>query len=220
MAQGTRWRATIRRQSHKTFNDVPQAFKLLYESAAKFFPTSWEPQWKHSRKHRRADSAADGSTRSERRDRCLVNAHFNLNEPRTALRKHKVGDWKGQARGTVPMRPAADVEALEASAQPFPDTTGPLIPEGAQKPPVRCNHDEEVLPEHCACRRRLCSQAVRFLLWCAHDGQFHLSPCAGGCGAIPCVGRQGSDPNAEWMSRSESFWPKVHGTKGTSVRKR
>ena len=125
----------------------------------------------------------------------------NLNEPRTALRKHKVGDWKGQARGTVPMRPAADMEAPEASAQPFPDTTGPLIPEGAQKPPVRCNHDEEVLPEHCACRRRLCSQAVRFLLWCAHDGQFHLSPCAGGCGAIPCVGRQGSDPNAEWMSK-------------------
>ena len=68
---------------------MPQAFKLLYESAAKFFPTSWEPQWKHSRKHRRAHSAADGSTRSERG---LVNAHFNLNEPRTALRKHKMGE--------------------------------------------------------------------------------------------------------------------------------
>ena len=93
MAQGTRWRATIRWQSHRTFNDVPQAFKLLYESAATFFQTSREPQWKHSRKHRRADSAADGSTRSERRDRCLVNAHFNLNEPRIALRKHKVREW-------------------------------------------------------------------------------------------------------------------------------
>ena len=124
------------------------------------------------------NQTAQQSTRSERRDRCLVNAHFNLNEPRTALRKHKVGDWKRQARGTVPMRPAADVEAPEASAQPFPDTAGPLIPEGVQKPPVRCNHDEEVLPEHCACRRRLCSQAVRFLLWCAHDGQFHLLACA------------------------------------------
>ena len=78
-------------QSHRTFNDVPQAFKLLYESAAKLFPTSWEPQWKHSRKHRRADSAA--STRSGRRDRCLVNAHFNSNEPRTAPRKHKVREW-------------------------------------------------------------------------------------------------------------------------------
>ena len=39
---------------------------------------------------------AQQSTRSERRDRCLANAHFNLNEPRTALRKHKVGDWNGQ----------------------------------------------------------------------------------------------------------------------------
>ena len=126
------------------------------------------------------NQSAQQSTRSERRDRCLVNAHFNLNEPRTALRKHKVGDWKGQARGTVPMRPAADVEAPEASAQPFPETAGPLILEGAQKPPVRCNHDEDVLPEHCACRRRLCSQAVRFLLWCAHDGQFHLLACARG----------------------------------------
>ena len=65
------------------------------------------------------NQSAQQSTRSERRDRCLVNAHFNLNEPRTAVRKHKVGDWKGQARGTVPMRPAADVEAPEASAQPF-----------------------------------------------------------------------------------------------------
>ena len=40
---------------------------------------------------------AQQSTRSERRDRCLVNAHFNLNEPRTALRKHK--DEKSQRDG-------------------------------------------------------------------------------------------------------------------------
>ena len=63
------------------------------------------------------NQTAQQSTRSERRDRCLVNAHFNLNEPRTALRKHKVGDWNGQARGTVAMTPAADVEGPEASSR-------------------------------------------------------------------------------------------------------
>ena len=40
---------------------------------------------------------------------------------------------------------------------------------------------QTILPEHWACWRRLCSQAVCFLLWCAHDGLYHLSPCAGRC---------------------------------------
>ena len=91
MAQGTRWRATIRWQSHRTFNDVPQAFKLLYESAAKF---SQRPGSRSGSTVANTDAqTAQQSTRSERQDRCLVNAHFNLNEPRTALRKHKVREW-------------------------------------------------------------------------------------------------------------------------------
>ena len=114
----------------------------------------------------------------------------------TCQRHHQASPNGQDAIGGI----ATSSRSLRGSACTRCTDGGPGSCEGARQPPVRCNHDEEILPEHCACRRRLCSQAVRFLLWCAHDGQFHLSPCAGGCGAIPWVGRQGSDPNAEWMS--------------------
>ena len=63
-------------QSHRTFNDVPQAFKLLYESAAKFFPTSWEPQrLRHAVACCGSTIGGSGTTLSARSER-------SRNEPR------------------------------------------------------------------------------------------------------------------------------------------
>ena len=60
------------------------------------------------------NQSAQQSTRSERRDRCLVNAHFNLNEPRTTLRKHK--DEKSQRDGEA------------GREHPVMQTTWPRVP--------------------------------------------------------------------------------------------